>query len=126
VAVSSLCPTSAGVNVLATSASAASASLLANPGLENGSLSGWACDAGTGSVVTSPVDSGSYALSGYTEGAYVYLGVTGGTDAWTPADPPSGRSPTHSRATMPPTRCSTRWGTACRRQVLPGRRRQAE
>ena len=27
----------------------------------------------------------SYTLSGYVEGAYVYLGVTGGTDTWTPS-----------------------------------------
>jgi hypothetical protein len=27
----------------------------------------------------------SYTLSGYVEGSYVYLGVTGGTDTWTPS-----------------------------------------
>lgn len=101
----------AGVTVLAGSAGAATVNLLTNPGFESGSLSGWTCDAGTGSVVTSPVHSGGYALagaanasddaqctqtvavqpntaytlSGYVEGAYVYLGVTGGTSTWTPS-----------------------------------------
>jgi hypothetical protein len=90
---------------------AASSNLLTNPGFETGSLSGWTCDAGTAGVVKSPVHSGSYALSatptlsddaqctqtvtvlpntaytlsGYVEGSYVYLGVTGGVDTWTPA-----------------------------------------
>jgi chitinase len=101
----------AGVTVLSASAQAAAANLLTNPGFEAGSLTGWTCDAGTGSVVTSPVHSGSYALSGaatssddaqctqtvavqpntsytlsgYFEGAYVYLGVTGGSNSWTPS-----------------------------------------
>lgn len=100
----------AAVYLAAAPASAAS-NLLANPGFETGSLSGWNCDAGTASVVTSPVHSGSYALSGtptssadaqcvqsvpvqpgtqytlsgYVEGAYVYLGVTGGSSNWTPS-----------------------------------------
>jgi hypothetical protein len=85
--------------------------LLAVAGFETGSLSGWSCDAGTATVVSSPVHSGSdalaatptssddaqctqtvsvlpntsYTLSGYVEGSYVYLGVTGGTDTWTPS-----------------------------------------
>jgi chitinase len=89
----------------------AATNILTNPGFETGNLTGWTCDAGTGSVVTSPVHSGSYALSGaatssddaqctqtvsvqpstsytlsgYVEGAYVYLGVTGGTSNWTPS-----------------------------------------
>jgi Carbohydrate binding domain/Glycosyl hydrolases family 18 len=94
------------------SASAAAANLLANPGFESGSLSGWSCDAGTAGVVTNPVYSGSsyalgatptssddaqcaqtvsvqanttYTLSAEVEGSYVYLGDTGGTDTWTPS-----------------------------------------
>ena len=101
----------AAVVFSAAPATAASSNLLSNPGFETGSLSGWSCDAGTASVVSSPVHSGSYALaatptssddaqctqtvavqpdtsytlSGYVEGSYVYLGVTGGTDTWTPS-----------------------------------------
>ncbi|MPZ84640.1 MAG: chitinase [Actinophytocola sp.] len=89
---------------LATPASAAN--LLTNAGFESGSLSGWSCSGG--SVVTSPVHSGSYALAGaatasdnarctqtvsvvpsttYTVSAWVrgnpvYLGVTGGPSTW--------------------------------------------
>jgi hypothetical protein len=92
-------------------ASAAAANLLGNSGFESGSLSGWTCDSGTASAVTSPVHSGSYALAGtpassddaqctqtvsvqpnttytlsaYVEGSYVYLGDTGGGDTWTPS-----------------------------------------
>src|SRR6266700_7306285 len=105
------CLMAAGVAVLGTNAEAATVNLLTNPGFESGSLSGWTCDSGTGSVGTSPVHSGSYALagaatssddaqctqtvsvqpntsytlSGYVQGAYVYLGVTGGTSTWTPS-----------------------------------------
>jgi Carbohydrate binding domain len=101
----------AAVVFTAAPATAASSNLLANPGFEAGSLSGWSCDAGTASVVSTPVHSGShalgatptssddaqctqtvsvqpstsYTLSGYVEGSYVYLGVTGGTDTWTPS-----------------------------------------
>ena len=98
-------------------ASAATVNLLADPGFETGNLSGWSCDAGTASVVSTPVHSGSYALagaptgsddaecrqtvavqpgtsyslSGFVQGAYVYLGVTGtgttDTDSWTASAP---------------------------------------
>ncbi|MBC3841586.1 hypothetical protein GXW82_18890 [Streptacidiphilus sp. 4-A2] len=50
--------------VFAGPAQAQSANLLTNPGFETGSLSGWSCDAGTATVATSPVHSGSYALQG--------------------------------------------------------------
>jgi chitinase len=81
---------------------ASAANLLTNAGFESGSLSGWSCSGG--SVVTSPVHSGSYALSAtdygrctqtvtvrpsttYTVSAWVrgnpvYLGVTGGPSTW--------------------------------------------
>ena len=101
----------AGAVFVTANANAASPNLLSNPGFESGSLSGWTCDAGTAGAVTSPVHSGSYALgatpsssddaqctqtvsvqpntnytlSGYVQGSYVYLGVTGGTDTWTPS-----------------------------------------
>ncbi|HWG25356.1 glycosyl hydrolase family 18 protein [Actinospica sp.] len=98
--------------VFATQAQAASSNLLTNGSFSSGNLNGWTCDSGTGSVVTSPVYSGdtyalagaatssddaqctqtvsvqpnsSYSLSGEFEGAYVYLGVTGGSDTWTPS-----------------------------------------
>ena len=45
-------------------ASAAATNLVGNAGFESGNLTGWTCDSGTGSVVTSPVHSGSYALAG--------------------------------------------------------------
>ena len=90
---------------------AASGNLLTNPGFESGDLSGWTCDAGTAAVLTSPVRSGSHSLtgtpsgsataqctqtvsvqpntaytfSGYVEGSYVYIGLTGGTSTWTPS-----------------------------------------
>jgi hypothetical protein len=91
---------------------AAAANLLANPGFETGTLSGWTCSA-TDHVTTSPVHSGSaalagaasagddaqctqtvsvqpssaYTLTGWVQGSYVFLGDTGtgtsDTDAWT-------------------------------------------
>ncbi|MEU5382232.1 glycosyl hydrolase family 18 protein, partial [Kitasatospora cineracea] len=93
------------------SASAATVNLLANGDFESGTLSGWTCT--SGSVVTTPVHGGSYALngnataadtgqcqqtvtvqpntkytlSGFLKGSYVYLGATGtGVNAstWTP------------------------------------------
>lgn len=95
-----------------TPASAAT-NLLANPGFESGNLSGWTCS-GTDSVTGSTVHSGayalagaagssddaqcsqqvsvqpssSYALSGYVQGAYVFIGDSGtgssDTSNWTP------------------------------------------
>jgi chitinase len=98
--------------VFATQAQAASGNLLTNGSFAGGSLSGWTCDPGTASAVTSPVYSGdtyalagaattsddaqctqtvsvqpssTYSLSGEFEGDYVFLGVSGGSDTWTPA-----------------------------------------
>ncbi|MET9001260.1 glycosyl hydrolase family 18 protein [Amycolatopsis sp. NPDC004169] len=85
---------------------AQAANLLANPGFEAGSLSGWTC--ANAATVSSPVHSGSYALAGtpvgsdyaqcsqtvsvqanttYTVSAWVrgnpvYLGITGGPSTW--------------------------------------------
>src|SRR5262249_11568785 len=90
---------------------ASAAELLANPGFESGTLSGWTCESvdsvvsgqshsGTYSLSGNPtnsvtaqcqqtvnvVPSTAYTLSGFVNGAYVFLGVTGGVDAstWTP------------------------------------------
>ncbi len=105
-----------GLTTLAVNANATTAdgNLLANPGFESGTLSGWTCSPGTGGVVNSPAHSGSYALKGtpgnsdtaqcaqtvsvqpntkyslssWVQGQYIYLGVTGSgvTDpaVWTP------------------------------------------
>lgn len=92
----------------------AQANLLANPGFESGTTAGWTCSA-LDTVVTSPAHSGTYALSGaasnsddaqcsqtvsvqpstaysltgYVEGAYVYIGDSGtgasDTSDWTPS-----------------------------------------
>ncbi len=98
---------------LAISTAASAANLIANPGLETGSLSPWTCSAGLGSVVTTPVHAGARALQGAPSagnhaqcsqtvtvlpntayvlsawvrggGGYVYLGYTGGTETWNPA-----------------------------------------
>ncbi|MBC3842717.1 hypothetical protein GXW82_28715 [Streptacidiphilus sp. 4-A2] len=84
-------------------AATTNSNLVVNPGFETGTLANWNCDADTGSVVTSPVHSGSYALAGaatssddaqctqtisvqpnssyslssWVQGSYVYLGTTG-------------------------------------------------
>ncbi|QXJ19758.1 carbohydrate binding domain-containing protein [Actinomadura graeca] len=86
--------------------------VLSNAGFESGTLSGWSCSGG-GSVVGTPVRTGSYALAGavgagdngqctqtvgvrpntaytlsaWVRGTYVYLGVTGGASTWTPSSP---------------------------------------
>ena len=49
---------------LSASRARADSNLVVNSGFETGSLSPWTCDAATGSVVSSPVHSGSYALAG--------------------------------------------------------------
>ncbi|HET6634144.1 MAG TPA: glycoside hydrolase family 18 protein [Streptomyces sp.] len=97
-------------------AQAAEPTLLTNSGFESG-LSGWTCEDGTGSVVSSPVHSGSgalkatpagqsnarctqvvsvqpdssYTLSGWVRGGYVYLGASGtgttDTSTWVPSAP---------------------------------------
>ncbi|MEV0171527.1 carbohydrate binding domain-containing protein [Streptomyces sp. NPDC050803] len=85
------------------------ANILPNPGFESGSLSPWSCTGNLGSVVSSPVHSGTkalagavsssdnakcsqtvtvrpntaYTLSGWVRGSYVYLGVDGGASTWT-------------------------------------------
>jgi len=87
----------------------AQTNLLANGNFQDGNLSGWTCSS-LDSVVTSPTYSGasyalkgaasnsddaqcsqtvsvaaatSYTLSGWVEGAYVFIGQTGGSDDWT-------------------------------------------
>ncbi|WP_406265043.1 carbohydrate binding domain-containing protein [Streptomyces sp. NBC_00191] len=96
---------------LAVPGTAQAANLLSNPGFETGSLSGWSCTGGLGSVVSSPVRSGTkalagavsasdnakctqtvavqpntaYTLSGWVRGSYVFLGVSGGKSTWTPS-----------------------------------------
>jgi len=90
---------------------AAAAELAVNGGFESGSLSPWSCTGNLGTVVTSPVHSGtralqaaatdfdnakctqtvnglvsgtSYTLSGWFRGNYTYIGITGGASTWTP------------------------------------------
>ncbi len=101
----------AGGITLAVATQAHAANLLSNPGFESGSLSPWSCTGGLGSVVGSPVHSGThalsaaasssdnaqctqtvavqpstaYTLSAWVRGNYVYLGVTGGASIWTPS-----------------------------------------
>lgn len=104
----------AGLAAGAAPAAAAATNLVANPGFETGTLSGWSCSP-LASVVTTPVHSGSFALSGaasnsdnaqcsqviavqpsssytlsaWVEGNYVYLGDSGtgstDTNTWTPS-----------------------------------------
>jgi hypothetical protein len=114
VLVLALLPAAGLVALAGTPAVSAAANLVTNPGFETGSLSGWSCSP-LASVVTSPVHSGSYALSGaasnsddaqcsqvipvqpgasyslsaWVEGDYVYLGDSGtgtsDTNNWTPS-----------------------------------------
>jgi chitinase len=96
----------AAVAVVAAGARAAAPDLLTNGGFESGALSPWTCTSDSGAIVTSPVHSGSYALSatatgsddaqcsqtvsvqpnstytlsGWVSGNYTYLGVTGSGD----------------------------------------------
>lgn len=91
-------------------APAGAAELITNGGFESGALSPWTCSAASGSVVSSPVRTGTkalrgapagmdnaqcvqtvsvvsgtqYTLSAWVRGSYVYLGVTGGSSTWTP------------------------------------------
>jgi chitinase len=97
--------------VVAGATPAYAANLLTNPGFEAGSPAGWSCTGGAGSVVGSPVHTGSFALAGaastsdtaqctqtvpvqpstayllsaWVRGTFVYLGVTGGASTWTPS-----------------------------------------
>jgi chitinase len=97
-------------SIVVTAQPAAAAELAVNGGFESGSMSPWTCSGNLGSVVSSPVRSGtkalqaaasasdnakcvqtisvvsgtSYTLSGWFRGAYTYLGVTGGASTWTP------------------------------------------
>ncbi|WP_327637041.1 glycoside hydrolase family 18 protein [Kribbella sp. NBC_00482] len=98
-----------GVLLVGVTVPAQAANILSNPGFETGSLSGWNCSGG--SVVSTPVRTGGYALngavtssdyaqcsqtvsvqpntaytlSGWVRGSYVYLGVAGGVSTWTPS-----------------------------------------
>jgi hypothetical protein len=98
----------AGTVLFTTQLASAATNLVANPGFENGNLSGWSCS--QGSVTTSAPHTGTYALAGgatssdtaqcaqnvavvsgaqytlsaWVKGNYVYLGVTGGASTWTP------------------------------------------
>ncbi|MFC0548413.1 carbohydrate binding domain-containing protein [Kutzneria chonburiensis] len=96
-------------------AATAATNLVTDPGFESG-LTGWTCDAGTATTVSSPVHAGTKALAGtpssaadaqctqtisvapnsaytltaFVQGSYVYLGATGtGVNAstWTQAAP---------------------------------------
>jgi len=98
-----------GTVLISSAGPAHAANVLSNPGFESGSLSPWSCSGGLGSVVSSPVHTGTkalagaasdsdnatctqtvsvqpgtaYTLSGWVRGNYVYLGVTGGSSIWT-------------------------------------------
>ncbi|MET9266278.1 glycosyl hydrolase family 18 protein [Amycolatopsis sp. NPDC004079] len=100
-----------GVTLALGTSSASAANILANPGFETGSTSGWTCT-GTSSVVSTQAHDGShslsaapsgsdtaqcsqqvtvqpntaYKLSAWVQGSYVYLGVSGSAvqNTWTP------------------------------------------
>jgi chitinase len=88
---------------------ASAAELIANPGFESGSASGWTCESAavtagathTGAYKLAGTPGGTtaqcsqtvsvqpntkYTLTGWVNGSYVFIGVTGGVDAstWTP------------------------------------------
>ena len=94
-----------------TAAPAYGAELISNGGFESGALSPWSCSGATGSVVSTPVRTGTkalrgaattsdnaqcvqtvsvvsgtqYTLTGWVRGSYVYIGVIGGASTWTPS-----------------------------------------
>ncbi|MFH8613502.1 chitinase [Streptomyces sp. NPDC017979] len=105
-----------GLVATTTDARAADAELAVNGGFEAG-LTGWSCSGGSGAAVSTPVRTGTsalkatpsggdnarcsqtvtvqpnsaYTLSGWVQGGYAYLGVTGtgttDTATWTPSAP---------------------------------------
>src|ERR1700759_4357064 len=96
---------------LAAASPASAAELLTNGAFESGALSPWSCSGSTGSVVGTPVHTGTkalhgaatsaddaqctqtvpvvsgaaYTLTAWVRGNYVFLGVTGGASTWTPS-----------------------------------------
>jgi chitinase len=96
--------------LVAAATPASAAELISNGGFESGALSPWSCTGGLGSVVSSPVRTGtkalrgaastsdnaqctqtvstvagtSYTLTGWVRGSYVYIGIIGGASTWTP------------------------------------------